>query len=114
MSLSDVINDDVDRVFFSLGDGATEHKWGDKTIIVLTDRMEELKRNASGVLDISWENGEETILIHVPVRCFDEIEKKPELQTSIRFDGVTATVKSVGVNDGVYDILLTRQNARKG
>ena len=111
MSLADVINGDVGRVFFTEGDGATQHKWGDKTILVLTDRMEEVKRNAAGVLDTSWENREEAILIHVPASCFDE---KPEQGTVARYDGVYHTITSIGENDGVYDFLLKRQNARKG
>ena len=111
MGLADVISGDVGRVFFTQGDGATQHKWGDRTILVLTDRMEEVKRNAAGVLDTNYENTEEAKLIHVPASCFDE---KPEPETAIRFDGVWHTIKSVGDNDGVYDILLKRQNARKG
>jgi hypothetical protein len=110
MSLDDVLARDIDAVFFRPGDGAKQHKWEDKTILVLTDRSEELKRKTSNVMDLSYENGGQEKLIHVPAHCF---EKKPEAQTTVRFDDVSYTILDVGENDGVYDITLTRQKARK-
>lgn len=109
MSLEDVLARDIDQVFFREGDGAKQHRWEDTTILVLTDRHELVKRKTSNVMDLSWENGGEEILIHVPMHCFPE---KPIPQTRVRFDGEYVTILDVGENEGVYDILLTRQKAR--
>lgn len=111
MSLRERIHEDIMRVFERLDQFAETHYWNGAAIICVPDEEQALKRKNNNVNDISWDNNNRSLLIHVPVDGFPGGE--PEPNTHIFFDRKPMRIVEVAHNMGMYDIVLNAADQRE-
>lgn len=111
MSLKDRIHDDIMRTFERLDHFAEVHYWNGYPITCVPDEEEALKRKNNNVNDISWDNNNRSLLIHVPVEDFPGGE--PEPNTHVFFDRKPMRVVDVVHNMGMYGIVLNAADSRE-
>lgn len=110
MSLRERIFADIPRVFERLDHFAETHYWNGVPIVCVPDEEEAIKRKNNNVNDVSWDNNNRNVLIHVPV---DGFPGEPEPNTHIYFDRKPMRILSVDHNMGMYDIMLNAVDTRE-
>lgn len=111
MPLQDRLEADARRILESTEQFATEHLWDRRPIICVVDNHTALKRKNNNVIDISWDNDSEEILLYVHESQFKGMSR-PRSQQTVLFDKTIMTVSQVSLDEGVYEMILTTRKAR--
>lgn len=110
MSFKDSIRADIGSVFMNLSEFASEHVWGNKTIrCVLDDHIAERARG--NVTDVSYDANAVEYGLFVDEGQFEG--KLPQMQEQVFFDGMAMTVMSIKADEGMLEILLRGNRARR-
>ncbi len=99
MAFKDIINEDINRVFFNDEEFAETHKWNSQDIVAVIADDELMSKFGSEFEFL--EKGSH--LIKSPSSFFT---KKPRVGSAINFDGNLYTIDEVHDEAGVYSIYL--------
>ncbi|KPU42163.1 hypothetical protein OXPF_39420 [Oxobacter pfennigii] len=101
MNLKDIIENDVQNLFFNLNEFAELHNINNRELVVVVDNDQLIKRSKKEYDGISV--GE--ILYFVRAADYGNPPKVDEIQI---FDNQSMLVFDVRISDGVYEIILKR------
>lgn len=110
MTFRDAVQADIHGVFMNLDEFAETHTWGDRSIKCVLDN-DIVERARGNVSDISYDANAIEYGIFVAEDQFEG--RMPQMQEQVFFDGMAMTVMSITSEDGVMEIILRGNRARR-
>ena len=102
MGFKEVLQEDINHVFFNTEEFADTHTWNKREIVAIVDDDDLIAKYSSEFEFL--EKGSH--LVMTPETSF---EKKPGINAAIEFDGNLYTVDEVKLENGMYVIFLNRK-----
>jgi hypothetical protein len=107
MSFLDKVRQDIDRVFMQ--HFATAHQWNDREILCVEDDSI-VERARGSKAEISYDANAREIGLFV---AEDQLERLPQMQETVFYDRQSMTVTSIDTDDGMLEIILRANLARR-
>lgn len=110
MSFRDTVQADINGVFMNQDEFAETHVWGDRPILCVLDNSI-VERVRGNVTDVNYDSNAIEYGLFVAVDQFPD--RLPQIQEQVFFDGMAMTVMSIVTEDGVMEIVLRGNRARR-